>query len=122
MRPKPYSRIQRVSHELQKILGGIILKQLDTSPVGMATVTKVKVSRDLRLARVYISVLERKGSREDVEAFFARHAKFIRRLLGNQIRSRSVPELRFHYDITFEEAEKINRLLSQIQEPGTSSE
>lgn len=122
MRAKPYSRVQRFSHELQKVLGEIILKELDTSAVGLATVTQVKVSKDLRLARVYVSVLDRKGSREDVERFFTRHAKFIRRHVGNHVRSRAVPELKFQYDNSFEEAEKINRLLTRLHDSGSTSE
>ncbi|MFQ6615424.1 MAG: 30S ribosome-binding factor RbfA [Fidelibacterota bacterium] len=121
MRVRPYSRAQRYGHELQKILGEIILKEVDTSRVGLATVTGVKVSNDLRLARVYVSVLDRKGSQEDVERFFTRRAKFIRRMVGAQVTSKSVPELRFHYDSSFEEAEKVNRLLTRIQRPESES-
>lgn len=122
MRTRPYNRVQRYGHELQKILGEIILKELDTSPVGLTTVTRVKVTNDLRLARVYVSVLDRKGPQERVERFFTRHARFIRRILGTQLTSKSVPELRFHYDSSFEEAEKVNRLLTQIKNSGPESE
>ncbi|MFQ6675690.1 MAG: 30S ribosome-binding factor RbfA [Fidelibacterota bacterium] len=122
MRVRPYSRVQRYGHELQKILGEIVTREVDTSSLGLVTVTRVRVSRDLRLARVYVSVLNRKVSRHDVERFFTRHGRFIRGLLGSQVSSKSVPELRFHYDSTFEEVEKVNELLARIQGSGPEPE
>ncbi|MFQ6673505.1 MAG: 30S ribosome-binding factor RbfA [Fidelibacterota bacterium] len=122
MTTKPYSRSQRYGHELQKILGEIILKEVDTSGIGFVTVTGVKVSRDLKHAHVYVSVLERTVGREFVESFFRRNAKSIRRILGSRITSKSVPEVRFFYDETFEEAEKLNRLFAKIHHSGPVSE
>lgn len=98
----------------------IILKKLDTGDVGFVTVSGVKVSTDLKYARVYVSVLNRTVSRRSVEKFFAHQAKHVRRLLGSQITSKSVPFLKFFYDETYEEAEKLDRLFAKIEKPDAS--
>ena len=116
MNIRPYSRSERFGHELKKILGEILLKEVDTSEIGFITITRVKVSKDLKYARVYISVLKRDISKRKIEYFFSRRAKHIRMILGSRIKSKSVPELRFYYDDTYEEIEKLDRLFDEIHQ------
>ena len=115
MNNRPYSRSDRYGHELKKLLGEIISSELDTSKVGFSTVTAVKMTNDLRIAKVYISVLNSDKKSKEIETFFNSRAKFLRGEIGNYLTSKSIPELRFYYDDTEEEAEKINRLISKIQ-------
>ncbi|MFQ6607775.1 MAG: 30S ribosome-binding factor RbfA [Fidelibacterota bacterium] len=110
---RPYSRKERFGHEVQRILGDLILKEIDTSDVGFVTITGVKMTNDLRLARVYISILNRKIPEKSVEKFFLERSKYLRKMLGSKISAKSVPELKFFYDESFEEVEKIERLLSE---------
>ena len=53
---KPYDRIERVNSHIHDILGGILKKNIDLNYLGFVTLTKVDVSRDLRLAKVFYSV------------------------------------------------------------------
>ena len=115
MNNRPYSRSDRYGHELKKLLGEIISSELDTSKVGFSTVTAVKMTSDLRIAKVYISVLNAVEKGKKIETFFNSRAKFLRGQLGNYLTSKSIPELRFYYDDTEAEAEKIDRLISKIQ-------
>lgn len=110
---RPYSRKERFGHEVQRILGDLILKEIDTSDVGFVTITGVKMTNDLRLARVYISILNRKIPEKSVEKFFLERSKYLRKMIGSKISAKSVPELKFFYDESFEEVEKIERLLSE---------
>ena len=115
MNNRPYSRSDRYGHELKKLLGEIISSELDTTKVGFSTVTEVKMTNDLRIAKVYISVLNSDDKVKDIEKFFNSRSKFLRGQLGNYLTSKSVPELRFYYDGTEAEAEKIERLISKLQ-------
>ena len=118
MNNRPYSRSDRYGQELKKLLGEIISRELDTSKVGFSTVTAVKMTSDLRIAKVYISVLNAVEKGKDIETFFNSRAKFLRGQLGSYLTSKSIPELRFYYDDTEAEAEKIDRLISKIQSQG----
>ena len=60
---KPYDRIDRVNNQILDILGDILIKHIDLSHIGFVTFTKIDVSRDLRLAKVYYSVLNQKLSK-----------------------------------------------------------
>ena len=115
MNNRPYSRSDRYGHELKKLLGEIISSELDTTKVGFSTVTEVKMTNDLRIAKVYISVLNGDNKVKEIETFFNSRSKFLRGQLGNYLTSKSVPELRFYYDGTEGEAEKIERLISKLQ-------
>ena len=120
MNNRPYSRSDRYGHELKKLLGEIISSELDTSKVGFSTVTAVKMTNDLRIAKVYISVLNADEKRKEIETYFNSRAKILRGEMGNYLTSKSIPELRFYYDDTETEAEKIKRLLSKIQSQGAT--
>ncbi|HIB03388.1 MAG TPA: 30S ribosome-binding factor RbfA [Candidatus Marinimicrobia bacterium] len=115
MRTRPYSRPNRFGNELRKLLSEIISRELDTSKVGFATVTTVKMTNDLKIAKVYISVLDTGQKDKEIETFFNSRAKFLRGRLGSHLTSKSIPELKFFYDDTYEEAEKIDRLIAKIQ-------
>ena len=73
------------------------------------------MTNDLRIAKVYISVLNADEKSKEIETFFNSRAKFLRGQLGNYLTSKSIPELRFYYDDTEAEAEKIDRLILKIQ-------
>lgn len=114
---RPYSRSERYGHELKKILSEIILKEVATSEIGFVTVSQVKVSRDLKYARVYVSIVKRDVTKERVEEFFSKEVKHIRGILGSKITTRSVPDLKFFYDEIYEEVEKLDRLFAKIEQP-----
>ena len=87
------------------------------------TVTGVRVSPDLGIARVYLSVFgikDAQGVIDQVEV----HNKEIRRELGNRIRhqARIIPELKFFLDDSLDYAEKINKLLDQTKTDTTPGE
>lgn len=122
MNIKPYFRSERYGRELKKILSELIQREVDTTAVGLVTVTNVIASRDLKHAKVYVSALSDAVDGENVEQFFKRRKSYIRGLLGREITSKSVPELAFHYDETSEVVDRMERIFSQIHESETSSE
>jgi len=109
------TRLDRVSKLLQKDLGEII--QIDLKHVtkgAMVTVTKVKVSPDLSLAKVYLSLFAT-PDKEVLMADIKRHSSEIRGKLGSRIRNqlRVVPDLQFYDDDSLDYIENIENLLNE---------
>ena len=109
------TRLDRVSKLLQKDLGEII--QIDLKHVtkgAMVTVTKVKVSPDLSLAKVYLSLFAT-PDKEVLMADIKRHSSEIRGKLGSRIRNqlRVVPNLQFYDDDSLDYIENIENLLNE---------
>ncbi|MDD5765610.1 MAG: 30S ribosome-binding factor RbfA [Candidatus Marinimicrobia bacterium] len=110
-------RIQRVSDEIKRILAEAFIREIPSSEYGLVTVTKVVCSPDLRLAKVYVSILnhdadQRKAGMEIIRSY----TSFARGILGNNISLRNVPTLSFYEDETQEYAEKIEKLIQTIHE------
>lgn len=112
-----HSREKRLGEEIKAAMALILSQELKDPRVhaGMLTVSHVDVSKDLRNATVWVSLLGGGSVEEALEGL--RHSKgFIKRLLGERVVMRYMPELVFKYDHSFEHADKVNRLLKQVVE------
>lgn len=107
------TRQNKVSRQVQKDLSEII-QHLDSSILKgrMVTVTTVRMSPDLSLAKIYLSIFPSNGKEEYIENI-KNHSKHIRNLLGQKVKNqlRIVPELAFLIDDSMDYAEKIEQLL-----------
>jgi len=106
-------RLKKVGKQIQKDLSDIFMRLGKEEFKGeMISVTEVRVTPDLSLARVYISVFPSEKAQSVVDEIELMN-KQIRFELGNRIRNqvRKIPELRFSLDITLDEMEKIDKLL-----------
>ena len=74
----------------------------------------MKVTDDLKLAKVYLSFLENKKSVDAILAIFGEKHNLIRYHLGQNITLKYTPQLRFYYDNTMEAAERIDHLIEKI--------
>jgi ribosome-binding factor A len=83
---------------------------------GMVTVTGVDVTRDLRHAKVFVSVLGDDAERADTMAGLAGMAAHLRGHVGRALRLRAAPELSFKYDVSVSNAARIETLLEQIKQ------
>ena len=83
---------------------------------GMVTVTGVDVTRDLRHAKVFVSVLGDDAERADTMAGLAGMAAHLRGHIGRALRLRAAPELTFKYDASVTHAARIETLLEQIRQ------
>lgn len=81
--------------------------------LGLASITDVEVSPDLHFARVFLSGLDEKETRNTVDALQNARGK-VRRFLGQRIRLRYTPELDFKYDETAMRASRIESLLHEV--------
>ncbi len=83
---------------------------------GMVTVTGVDVTRDLRHAKVFVSVLGEENERADTMAGLAGMAAHLRGHIGRALRLRAAPELTFKYDQSVTHAARIETLLGQLRQ------
>jgi ribosome-binding factor A len=112
-------RQQKMAKEVQKELSDIFLKrQQDLFPGQMATITQVKMTPDLGIARVYLSIFPLKNITDIFEKIELQSGE-IRKVLGNRMgkRVRKIPELAFFHDDTEEEAQRIDRLIDNLNIP-----
>jgi ribosome-binding factor A len=109
-----FKRADRVADLVKMEISDLLLKQVRDPRIGSVTITGVKVTDDLRTARVFFVELGKDQCSEDVRAGLGRAAGFLRRELGRRLRLRCVPELFFAYDPSFAYGNRIERLLSEI--------
>lgn len=118
----PSTRIARVARQVQQELSQIIEEQLKDPRVGMVTLTSVQMTPDLRIARVYFSRLGDTAEREAAKSALEHAAGFLRRELGQRLRMRFLPELRFYIDDSLERYDRISELLETPQPAATKSD
>ena len=95
-------------------ISNLLLKQVRDPRIGLVTITGVKVTDDLRTARVFFVELGKDQCSEEVQAGLGKAAGFLRRELGRRLQLRCVPELLFDYDPSFAYGNRIERLISEI--------
>jgi ribosome-binding factor A len=117
-------RQKQVAKQIQKDLGEIFQRDLKSMFEGaFATITDVKVSPDLSIARVYLSFLNAKD-RESILQNVKENTKKIRGLFGNKAKSqlRIIPNFNFFIDDTAEYAQKIESLFANLHIPPAEEE
>ncbi len=109
-------RPDRLAHELRNEISVIVSREVKDPRVGFATITNVRVSPDLRYARVFVSVF---GSPEKQKATLAalhRAGGFIRRQLSGRLKLRHCPDLQFNLDDSMEYGAKMDGLLAEVRQ------
>ncbi|MBO5975305.1 MAG: 30S ribosome-binding factor RbfA [Paludibacteraceae bacterium] len=106
------TRQQKIARMLQKELGNIFLPFAKEMQGTLITVTEVRISPDLAIAKIFLSVFPTEKS-EMVLQFVSEKQKSIRFELGQKVKLRIVPELQFFIDGTMEELAKIDQLLKK---------
>ena len=108
-------RSQRVASQIKTEISWLIEHKLRDPEKGFITVTRVRISSDLKLASIYFSVLGSDQDRISSEQALKRAKSFLKHGLGERINLRVVPELRFFYDDSLDYSDKISRLLKKVK-------
>lgn len=108
-------RIDKIENLIKEEISLIFLFKLQNTDLGLVTITNVRVSPDLKIAKIYISIFE-KERREEVLEKIKSKTKFIRSELASRITIKFVPELKFFLDDTLDYVEKIEGLIKKIHE------
>ena len=117
---KDFSRTDRIADQMQRELAQLIQREIkDPRLDALITVSGVKVSKDLGYADVYVTFLSTQNNPDLVNTnlqILKQAASFLRGRLGQNIRLRVTPELRFHYDASVERGHHLSSLIDQAIE------
>jgi len=109
-------RKRRVESYIKREIAQIVNQELNDPRLGMITVTDVEISNDLKSALVYISML---GNQEAKLKLLEKAKGYVKHLLSERITMKFMPDLIFKVDKSYEEGEKIDRLLDEIKKVGS---
>ena len=111
---KNTNRLGRVNEELKKVISEVINYELkNPSVTGMISVTKAKITPDLKYAKIYVSILNSKNIKETL-AGLKKSSGYIRSEIAKRINLRITPELIFELDDSLEYGAKIDSILKDI--------
>ena len=106
-------RQSRIDHELQRELARLISQELTDPRLGFVTVTRVEITQDMQMAKVFVSIIgDRHVARQSMEALESAR-KFLRGELGHAVRLRHVPDLSFVEDRSTERAIELSQVLAR---------
>jgi ribosome-binding factor A len=112
--PTNENRLNRINEELKKEISNIISYELkNPSVTGMISVTKAKITPDLKYAKIYVSILNSKNEKETLEGL-KKSSGFIRTQIAKRINLRITPELVFVLDDSIEYGAKIDSILREL--------
>jgi ribosome-binding factor A len=111
----PYKRSQRVSDLLREEIADIIMYKLKDPRIGFVTVTGVDMTPDLKLARVFVSILKEEERELTLEILEA-SKNFFRQALSKRLRMKFIPAIEFKLDTSIEYGYRIDRLLKEIRD------
>jgi ribosome-binding factor A len=121
--PSDHRRSERVAEGIRAEVATFLAEDAkDPRIVGLVTVTGVDVTRDLRHAKVFVSIMgsdvERQATLEGLQSA----AGHLRSRIGRALRLRVAPEITFRYDESIARAAKIEALLAELRDPPTSGD
>ena len=92
----------------------MLAREVHDPGIGFVTLTRVQVSPDLQVARVFYTVLGDNKALESSARALGRAATFLRRQIGSRLRLKRAPELRFVYDDSVAGQDRIERILNEL--------
>jgi len=112
--PREFTRSDRVSDAIQRLLGKIIPQEIGDPRVGMVNINDVTVTRDMAYAKVYVTFV---GADEAASlaaaAVLNKAAGFLRSFLARDLSMRTVPKLQFIYDKTAIRGQELSSLIDK---------
>ena len=112
------SRSERIAEQIRSELALLLARELHDPGLGFVTITRVQVTSDLQLARVYYTALGDEKARKSTARALDRAMPFLRRQIGSRLRLKRVAELDFIYDESIAGQDRIEQLLNTIRAGG----
>ncbi len=114
---KEFGRNSRVGSQIQKELAIILQREMKDPRIGLVTVNEVVVSKDLAIAKVYVTFLnEDKDVIKSHLQVISDAAPYLRGEVGKRIKMRAIPELRFYYDDSMDTGLRMDALLKGLDD------
>jgi len=111
-----HNRPERVGQMIQELLGQVFARGMRDPRIGLVTITGVKMSPDLREARVYWTVHGDAEQRKQTAKGLENARGFLRRGIATEIKLRVTPSLMFTYDEAIDRGERIEQLIRQVND------
>ena len=108
-------RLQRIADRIRQELSELLIREINDPRLQQIYVTDVKVDRELAFADVFVSAVEGVSRSADVLAGLESASGFIKRNLASRVELRAFPRLRFHWDMTPENADHIEKVLAELR-------
>ncbi len=109
-----FKRADRVGELIMAEMSDILRKSVKDPRLHSVTITAVKVTDDLRNAKIYFVEMGKDDLSADIEAGLSKAIGFVRRELGHRLQLRFVPEILFVHDKSFGYGHRIDQLLAEI--------
>lgn len=93
----------------------MLIREISDPRLQQIYITDVKIDKELAFADIYVSALEGVSRSKDVLAGLESASGFIKRTLASRIELRAFPRLRFHWDVTPENADHIEKILAELR-------
>jgi ribosome-binding factor A len=110
------SRPDRVADQIRAELASLLAREVHDPGIGFVTLTRVRVSPDLQMARVLYTVLGDERARTSSARALDRARPFLRRQIGSRLRLKRAPDLTFVYDEAVAGQDRVEQLLQDIRE------
>jgi ribosome-binding factor A len=117
---KDYSRSERVADQIQREVAEIIAQELEDPRIGRVTVSGSSLSKDLSNATLFVTMPADGDVQRALEGL-NRASGFVRKRLGQRVRMRYVPRLRFAHDETLDRATRVGELIDAAIRTGSDS-
>jgi ribosome-binding factor A len=110
-------RPDRVGDQIRQVISELLSRgEVHDPGVGFITLTRVKVSPDLQVARVYYTSLGDEAARKQTAKALERATGFFRRHVGDRLQLRRVPELQFQFDESVAHQDRVEQILRELHE------
>ena len=118
--PREFSRNQRLGNQVLRTLNELLRFETKDPRLEGVSITAVDLTRDLSVAQVFYSLLDPNGDPVPVQDGLEKAAGFLRGKLGQAIKVRHVPELRFEHDDSAAEGQRISDLIEDALNPDSA--
>ncbi len=115
MNTKPFARADRVAGLIHESLSLLLKKSISDPRLESVSITGVKVSSDLKQAKIYFVISDRASTKEEAFAGFKKAKGFIKYSLAQELKLRYMPEFQFYYDDSIDYGFHMNSVLKKIK-------
>ncbi|MCL4528220.1 MAG: 30S ribosome-binding factor RbfA [Chloroflexi bacterium] len=114
-------RLQRIADRIRQEFSDMLIREISDPRLQLIYVTDVKVDKELTYADIFVSAVEGTIRSKEILNGLESASGFIRRTLAGRVDLRVFPRLRFHWDPTPENADRIEKVLAEIRQKGNSA-
>ncbi|MGE3273547.1 MAG: 30S ribosome-binding factor RbfA [Vicinamibacterales bacterium] len=107
-------RIERISEQVREELSQMLSTEVSDPGIGLVTITRVKVTADLSLARAYWTILGDEAERKKTTQALRRATPYIRHLLAGRLALRRAPEVQFLFDKSVAAQDRVEQIIQEL--------